>query len=80
MARYFFDIDENGTVVPDEEGIECASRPVVRDMALGALPGLASDAPTTGKRHVIKITVRDQAREPVLLVTLTREVDWLEES
>ena len=78
MARYFFDIDDNGLLVPDEEGIDCASRPAMRATAIGALPGLASDAPDMGERHVIQITVRDQASKPVLLATLTREVGWLD--
>ena len=78
MARYFFDIDDNGTLVPDDEGIECASRPVMRETAIGALPGLARDAHDMGERHVIKITVRNQASKPVLLATLTREVGWLD--
>ncbi|MBB4000991.1 DUF6894 family protein [Aurantimonas endophytica] len=76
MARYFFDIDDNGLFAPDDEGVECETLDAVREAALDALPRMACDV-QHGDRYVISICVRDQADNPVFQGSLTIEAGWL---
>ncbi|NDV85475.1 hypothetical protein GTW51_02050 [Aurantimonas aggregata] len=76
LPRFYFDIDEDGALAPDEEGIECETRDAVRETAIDALPGLAADLAMPGDRHVLKIMVRDEEGEPVFHASLTVEAGW----
>ncbi|MBB4001618.1 DUF6894 family protein [Aurantimonas endophytica] len=76
MARYYFDIDDNGLTVPDDEGIECRTLAAVREAAIDALPRMACDARPGGDHHVISISVRDQANMLVFHASLTLEAGW----
>ncbi|NDV88819.1 hypothetical protein GTW51_19170 [Aurantimonas aggregata] len=71
MARYYFDINDNGLSVPDDEGVECGNLAAVREAAIDALPRMACDAVPAGDHHVISISVRDQADKPVFQASLT---------
>jgi hypothetical protein len=76
VARYYFDIDDNGVFVPDEEGIECETKEAVREAAIDALPKMACDALPDGDHHVISISVRDRADKPVFHASLTLDAEW----
>jgi hypothetical protein len=76
MAKYYFDIDDNGLTVPDDEGIDCKTLAAVREAAIDALPRMACDALPDGDHHVISISVRDQTDKPVFHASLTLEAGW----
>ncbi|HEX2017547.1 MAG TPA: hypothetical protein VGO17_01285 [Aurantimonas sp.] len=76
MPRYYFEIDDNGVMTPDEEGIECETLASVRDAAIDALPRMASDVLPDGDHHIITILVRDQAGRSIFKASLTLEAGW----
>ncbi|MBB4003190.1 DUF6894 family protein [Aurantimonas endophytica] len=76
MARYYFDIDDSGLAVPDEEGVELQTLDAVREAAIDALPKMACDASPEGDHHVISISVRDRADQPVFHASLTLDAGW----
>jgi hypothetical protein len=76
LPRFYFDIDEDGVITPDEEGIECGTTAAVRETAIDALPGLAAELAMPRDRHVLRIAVRDQTGKPVFHASLIVEAAW----
>ena len=59
MPRLFFDIEDDGNLRRDIEGIEIADEAAARSEAVQTLVGLAKDwLPRNGKRRTITILVR----------------------
>ena len=76
MPRYYFDVQDGDHFVRDEEGIDCGSRAAVRDAAIGALPGMASDVLPDGDAHDIEVLVRDETGCCVFKASLSLKSGW----
>ena len=73
MARYFFDWRENGTLIQDPVGVECADLDVVRVEASRALRDAVRDIVPSSARRVMVIEVRDGSFNTVLRALLVFE-------
>ena len=78
VARYFFDTNEDGTLVRDEEGCEMNGPQAARVEAIAILPQLAKDLKTDGNRYTLAVTVRDVTSKPVFQAKLSFNCAWLE--
>lgn len=72
MARYFFDTYDDGNVIEDEVGLECANLEIVRDLAAISLAELARDVLSGNERRVLAVKAHD-GHHPVLETTLAFE-------
>ena len=75
MARFYFDVDDNGSVYPDEEGTDCANLAIVKKEAISALVDMIRETLPDGDRHRLAIKVRDERGAVVLQVALNFEVE-----
>jgi hypothetical protein len=77
MDRYFFDLRDGDTLIPDEEGLELSTLEAVQEQAALALTDMARDevriAVGNGSTRNLGIEVRD-ARGPVLLAKFSFEI------
>lgn len=77
MPRYFFDIND-GTVVLDQDGTDCADLEEACLQAKRLLPDLARDeVPRDGDRRTFSVLVSDEERCAVYSATLTFTGLWL---
>ncbi|MCP3401535.1 DUF6894 family protein [Bradyrhizobium sp. CCGB20] len=60
MARYFFDIRDDGGVYPDEEGLEFATQREAEVEATQTLAGLAQDLAVQDERPDVAVEVRTE--------------------
>lgn len=74
MPRYYFDIRDGESFIPDDEGLEFPSLEEARKHAAIALADMARDIMPNGTKHEIAIEVRDEAKEPLLQTILRFEV------
>lgn len=75
MALYYFDVDDNGTVYPDDEGTDCDIFDQVKEEAIRALVEMIQERLPDGDRHRMMIKVRDDGGGVVLQVSLNFEVE-----
>jgi hypothetical protein len=61
MARYFFDIDDNGKNVADTEGVDCRDLAAAKREAIQTLLEIANDDLPDGDHYSLAIKVRDQS-------------------
>ena len=69
---FFFDTRDNGTVIEDEVGIDCADLDAVKTQAALSLAELAPDVLPGSIKRVLSVEVRDTVR-PILRDVLTFE-------
>jgi hypothetical protein len=69
---YFFDTRDNGTLIEDDVGIECADLDAVKAQAALSLAELARDVLPGSIKRVLSVEVRD-AIHPILRDVLTFE-------
>ncbi|RUW61610.1 hypothetical protein [Mesorhizobium sp. M7A.F.Ca.US.008.03.1.1] len=74
MPLYYFDVDDNGTVYPDDEGSDCDTFDRVKEEAIRALVEMIQNSLPDGDRHKLVIKVRDDRGGVVLQVSLNFEV------
>ena len=74
MAHYFFDIEENGRVIRDEEGSPCNDESEMREMAIATTCSMAHELLRSGSPCHLVVNVRDH-RDRLLRVTLSMNVD-----
>jgi uncharacterized protein DUF6894 len=74
MAIYYFDIDDNGSVFPDEVGTECSGLDVKRE-AISALVGIIGESLPDGDHHRLEIKVRNDSGTVVLRLALNFDVE-----
>jgi hypothetical protein len=72
MARYYFDTHDDGTVLPEDVGLDCADLAAVRDQAAMSLAELARDVLPGSLRRVLSVKVHD-GQHPVLEAPLIFE-------
>ena len=77
MARFYFDIDDNGLLVRDNVGSEFPTLEAVRNEAISTLSDVASEAPFGVSQKRCAVLVRDDLNRPALRVTLTLNIQWL---
>ena len=75
MTLYYFDVDENGTVYPDDQGTDCETFDRVKEEAIRALVEMIKDSLPDGDRHRLIIKVSDDGGALVLQVSLNFEVE-----
>jgi hypothetical protein len=67
----FFDIDDDGDMRRDDEGMDCPDIDAAREEAIQTLVGLARDIlPHDGKHRTIAIVVRDLADKKLFKASL----------
>jgi hypothetical protein len=74
MPRYFFDWRENGTLIEDDVGVECADFDMVQVEASRALREAFRDIVLDSTRQEMAIEVRDGSFNPVLRALLVFEL------
>jgi hypothetical protein len=81
MGRYFFDLRDGDTLIPDEEGLELPTLEAVQDEAARALTQMAADeagiAARNGSTCDLGIEVRDELGA-VLLAKFSFEIKRLQ--
>ena len=78
MARYFFDVVDNGNLVQDEEGSNLNDLQSVRAEAVCILPDLARNVKFDGNHHTFTVTARDAMGDSVFRAELSFNCTWLE--
>ena len=74
MPRYYFDIQDDDLFTPDHDGAELDDIEAARDEAARTLGEIARDVLPGAHRRVLKVEVRDAAKESILQATLVYEV------
>jgi hypothetical protein len=69
MPVFYFDSYENGSVTPDEVGLELVDIEAAKREASRSLSDLRADAPHID-RHELAVVVRNQLREPLVMAIL----------
>ena len=75
MALYYFDVNDNGEVFPDDQGTECATFDQVKEEAIHALVEMIRESLPDGDHHRLTIKVRNEGGGDVLRVSLNFEVE-----
>jgi hypothetical protein len=78
MPVYFFDVTEDQVHLRDEVGLEFADDQEAKEAAMMALPEMVTHRRPDGDRHVVRLTVRNEAGLPICRATLTVEAEWLQ--
>ena len=75
MARYYFDLQDNDGITPDDEGLELRNLALVQDEAARSLADMARDAVrTNASNQRMAIQVRDD-KGPVMNVRFSFEIE-----
>ncbi|ESZ25010.1 MULTISPECIES: hypothetical protein [unclassified Mesorhizobium] len=74
MARFYFDLTDNGEFYPDTKGTELPSVEAVEDEAARALLEIAKDAMPDGTHRQVAFHVRDDTNAALLVVKVTFEL------
>ncbi len=74
MPRFHFHIEENGSLIPDEEGREFPDGNEVRKEAIATGASIARDAFMTGAACRVVVDVREE-NAPYLKVSITLDVE-----
>ena len=74
MSRFHFHIEENGKLIPDEEGLEFLNENQVRKEAIATGASIARDAFMSGSACRVVVDVRED-NEPFLKVSITLDVE-----
>ena len=68
MPRYFFDLEDNGSLASDEEGFEYRDLALAEAEAVKTLAEIARDALPFRHRRTLAIKVRDRSKRLLLRV------------
>ena len=71
MPRFFFDTYDGDFFAPDNKGQDLADIEAAKLIAQEALPDMASDKLPDGDQRVFIVSVRDEAGQVVVRVSLT---------
>ena len=74
MPRYYFDVYDGQSHLPDEEGLELDGIESVRSEAIRALPDIARDVAPEGDERSIVVAARDESGQTVLMAALSLNV------
>ena len=76
MPRFFFDTYDGDFFAPDNEGQDLEGIEAAKLQAQEALPDMASDKLPDGDQRVFIVSVRDEAGQVVLRVSLTLVTEY----
>ena len=76
MPRFFFDTYDGDFFAPDNEGQDLEGIEAAKLMAQEALPNMAEDKLPDGDQRVFVVSVRDEAGQVVLRVSLTLVTEY----
>ncbi|MER8489340.1 hypothetical protein NKH53_13815 [Mesorhizobium australicum] len=74
MARFFFDLADNGKLYQDTEGTDLPSPEAAEDEAARALLEIAKDQMPDGTFRQVAFQVHDGASHPLFVVKITFEL------
>jgi hypothetical protein len=74
MPRYFFDVRDNGVLIPDQWGTELAGIEEAKVEVAMTLAEIARDVLPNSDRREMAIEVRDERSKPLLQTTLVFDV------
>ena len=75
MPRYFCDLESNGQVISDDEGVDLEGHDAARDEAIRTLTSITSIIlAREADRQALSAVVRDESGSLVFRVLLTLEV------
>ena len=77
MPRFYFDIREGESLVPDEDGLEFPTIMAARDDVSRTLGQMMKEAMPDGQHHDMAVEVRGDDKRPLLKVQITFEVQPL---
>jgi hypothetical protein len=77
MSRYYFDVQDNETLIRDDEGLDLPGIKAAEDEAAKTLPNIARDHIPDGDHQEFAITVRDDAGHSLVRVRLAFDVERL---
>lgn len=76
--KFFFDLEDDGARIVDEEGVECADVDTATSEAVAFLAEIVRDFhPARFKEHDWSSVIRDESGRPVLRARLTISVESL---
>ncbi|UVK46715.1 hypothetical protein BPNPMPFG_002418 [Mesorhizobium sp. AR07] len=75
MPLYYFDVDDNGETLADDQGTECVDFSQVKTEATRALVEMMKDVLPDGDHHMMKIRVRNDGGMQVLQIALQFDVE-----
>ena len=78
MSRFYFDVREGASFIPDEEGLEFDSLDAAEQEAATAAAEIGRDRLPTGDSREIPVEVRNEHRQRVLTVKVSMEIDRVE--
>ena len=76
MPRFFFDTYDGDFFAPDNEGQDLEGIEAAKLIAQEALPDMASDKLPDGDQRVFIVSVRDEAGQVVVRVSLTLVTEY----
>ena len=78
MPRSYFDVREGASFIPDEDGLEFASLDAAEHEAACTAAEIGRDRLPTGDAREVTVEVRNEHRQRVLTINVSREVDRVE--
>jgi len=75
MPRFYFDLREDGTYSPDDEGLEFPNLDAAEREAATAAACIARDRLPKGNAREIAMDVRDELRQRLLTVTVSMHME-----
>jgi hypothetical protein len=78
LPKFYFDTFDGDRTAIDADGIECASRQMVQDHAVDALPDMARELLPDGPNRTFRVEVRDDSGDIVFRATLELNSTWLD--
>ncbi len=78
MPRFYFDVREGATFVPDEEGLEFTTLDAAEREAASAAAEIGRDRLPKGDAREVTVEVRNEHRQRVLTVKVSMEIDRVE--
>jgi hypothetical protein len=79
MARYYFDIENGGRAIKDNEGMELSDLKAARDAAISVLPDIAREELPDGANHDFMAWVRDASGRIVFKASLLLRSEYVDE-
>ncbi len=74
MPRFYFDLREGASLIPDDEGLECDSLEVVEREAVAGAAHIVQNQQPKGSSRTVTVEVRDEHRQQVLAVTVSMHI------
>jgi predicted regulator of Ras-like GTPase activity (Roadblock/LC7/MglB family) len=76
VSRFYFDVRDDGTIIPDDEGSEFESLEAAVHAAACATAEIGTDRLAKGDTRDVVIEVRDDQGQRVCTVTASMTIDW----